>query len=975
MISHPARLLACLLALLTAAGPAPAAKIELLAGATLVSQTAAGSSLPLAISADGRYVLLRSSATNLIAGVVDENGSDDLYLRDVQTGTLTLITHRHGQPARTADGGSQAARMSGGHSQAAVAAGGEFVLYTSWAGDLVAGVVPAPYSTDVYLWSRATGSSTLVSRLAANPLQAAGKSRAVALTPDGAFALFASEATGLAAGMSDDNGDSDVFLFSRASGEVSLISVAANGTAAGNRGSDAIALSADGGAVLFDSWSWDLAGGSPGTLGVYLRRVAQGTTQRFPSTAHAGAASLTPDGRFALILAGDLVVWDCQNAATRVVAGGDTFGAALSADGQRVLYYQEGHAYLHLGSGSPLCLSCSADGGWPRALSPDGNVAVFDRHVVGDSASPVFFHDVAAGVQGPVSRRYDGQSTSAAVDFGGLSADGQVFAFAGREANLDSAFDDRNGNFDAFVFLRGAGGVELLSPAASALPVATTLGLPSWPTGQSADGDEVLFRGPAYLPEPQYPTDHTAAWAYHLGTGARRLLSPLPGQPATPVKGMSSPLALARDGRALLDSFSPDLVPGSSPGLESQLYLYSPASQSYRMITAKALQPGVGTAGTLQDIRFDRALTSVVFASTRQELVAGLQPGAQPNALQLYSCDLAGPGCSLLSATHHDPLTMADSGVSAVIADPDLAKVAFTSRASDLVANGASGLTANAYTWTPGGGIALISRSAGNPAAEANGDTETFDVSSGGRFVLASSRATDLVAGVVDGNNAPDVFVYDSAFGTWELVSASAAGPTFPANGGSRGMAISANGRFVLFRSSATDLVAGQIDPEPPLLGIAEAPFDLFLLDRNTGEMRLVSHLPGDSLAAAGYVYYGQLSEDGSRVALLSTSPALLPGSPGGIVGTYLWDAEDDELQTLFQGKGGPAVWPGAWPIFYDVTRFFDGRTLPFASYADNVLPRGDHNGTADAYVMKLDGLFRDGFESGDTSAWSSSVP
>jgi hypothetical protein len=975
MSSKSACLLPCLLGLLAAADSAPAAKIELLAGSTVISETAAGSSLPVAISADGRYVLLRSSATNLIAGLVDENGSDDLYLRDVATGTLTLITHRHGQPGRTADGGSQAARSAEGPSQAAISAGGEFVLYTSWAGDLVAGVVPAPYTTDVYLWSRATGASTLVSRLAANPLQAAGKSRAVALTPDGAFALFESEATGLAAGMTDDNGDSDVFLFSRASGEVSLISVAAGGTAAGNRGSDAVAVRADGSEVLFDSWSWDLAGGSPGTLGVYVRRVAQSTTQRFRSSAHAGAASFTPDGRFALILADDLVVWDRQNANTRIVAGGDTYGAALSADGQRVLYYENGHTYLRTGSSTPLCLSCTADGGWPRALSPDGNVAVFDRHVFAEPASPVYFHDVAAGTGGPVSRRDDGQSTSAAVDFGGLSADGQVFAFAGREAGLDSTFDDRNANFDAFVFDRGKGVVGLLSPAASALPMATTLGLPSWPSGQSADGDEVLFRGPAYLLDPLHPTDHGAAWAYHLGTGARRLLSPSPGQPATPATGMSNPRALARDGRALLDSNSSDLVPGSSPGIENQLYLYSPAGQSYRMITAKALEPGVGTAGMLQEIRFDRALTSVVFASTRQELVAGVQPGPIANALQLYSCDLAGTGCSLLSATHHDPLTMADSGVSGVIADPDLAKVAFSSRASDLVASGASGLTVNAYTWTAGGGIALISRSAGNPAAEANGATDTSDVSSGGRFVLATSRATDLVAGVVDGNNAADVFVFDSAFGTWELVSASAAGPSLPANGSSHGMAISASGRFVLFRSSATDLVAGQVDPEPPPLGIAEAPFDLFLLDRNTGELRLVSHLPGDSLAAAGYVYYGQLSEDGSRVALLSTSPALLPGSPGGILGTYLWDSADGELQTLYLGKGGPSLWPGAWPIFYDVTRFFDGRVLPIASYGDNVLPRGDNNGTADAYVIKLDGLFRDGFESGNTSAWSATVP
>ena len=967
-LSHAAVTLLQLLA-----GTAYAVEIELLTGSTLVSQSAAGASHPVAVTADGRYVLLRSSATNLIAGLVDDNGSDDLFLRDRTTGSLTLITHRHGEPSRTADGGSQAAGAPGSLAEA-ISAGGEYVLYTSWAGDLAAGVVPAPYSCDVYLWSRATGSSTLVSRLASNPLQAAGKSRAIALTPDGAFALFESEATGLVAGIADDNEDRDVFLYSRASGQVSLVSVAASGAAAGNRGSTAAAVRPDGSEVLFTSSAWDLAGGPTAVQGVYVRRMAQGTTQRFRSSDHAGAVTFTPDGRFVLISAADLLVWDRQNGTTRTIANGDyVVGADLSDDGQRVLYVQDSHSYLHLGGAAPpLCLTCREDGGWARALSPDGNVAVFDRFTNGDLAAGVFFHDVAAGITEPVARFESGEATSADAPFGGMSADGQVFAFGAREAGIDPAFDDRNGNYDAFVFDRGDGGVELLSRAASGLPVSTTLGLASRPTGQSADGDEVLFRGPAYLLDPQNPTDHSAAWAYHLGTGVRRLLSPLPGQPSAPATGLSEPLALARDGRVLLDSFSPDLVPASSPGTESQIYVYSPASQSYRMITAQALQPNAGTAGALQGIRFDRGLTKVVFASTRRNLVAGLLPGGDPHDLQLYRCDLGGAGCGLLSAAHDNPLAVADDHISAVTSDDELATVAFASYATNLVAGGASGGWTNTYTWRSRAGVALTSDSASFPGEEANAETYPNDVSRGGRFVLATSRATDLVPGLVDGNGRSDVFVFDSADGSWELASASAAGPTLPANGSSRGVAISADGRFVLIYSEATDLVAGQVDQQPPW-ALYQA-YDLFLLDRNTRAMRLVSHLPGSSLEAAGHVEVGQLSEDGSRVVFLSTSPELLPGSPGGILGTYLWDAADGEVQTLFQGVGGPPFFQGAWPIA-NSTQFFDGSILPFLSYTDNVLPRGDHNGTADAYVMKLDGLFRDGFESGNTGAWSATVP
>jgi hypothetical protein len=429
---------------------------------------------------------------------------------------------------------------------------------------------------------------------------------------------------------------------------------------------------------------------------------------------------------------------------------------------------------------------------------------------------------------------------------------------------------------------------------------------------------------------------------------------------------------VARDGRVLLDSYSTDLVPGSSPGTDSQLYLYSPATGTYRLITARAGQPTVGTAGALQEVGFDGQLTQVVFASTRTDLVPGLSPGPAPHELQIFRCDLAGAGCSLISAAHGGPLAVADEPCSELVAAADSGTVAFGSRATNLTAWGPSGSWSQAYLWSPGSGVELISRSADVINAAANGETTVIDLSANGRFVLVSSRATDLVPGLVDLNNAWDAFVFDAATDTWELVSASVASPGLPANAGSYAVAISADGRHALFYSDATDLVAGQADSPP--LNAAFAASDLFVLDRNTGVVRLVSHLPGKPLETAGFSYYGQISEDGTRVGFMSTSPQLLPGSTGEIYGTYLWDGAGGEVQPLYEGKAGPAFWPGAWPIF-NATRYFDGSILPFLSFGDDILPRGDSNGYGDAYVMKLDGLFRDGFESGGTGAWSSTVP
>ncbi|MHB8143336.1 MAG: hypothetical protein ACYDGX_06710 [Thermoleophilia bacterium] len=49
-----------------------------------------GSSSEVAASADGRYVVFTSGVTNLVAG--DVNGASDVFLKDTQTGSITLVS-------------------------------------------------------------------------------------------------------------------------------------------------------------------------------------------------------------------------------------------------------------------------------------------------------------------------------------------------------------------------------------------------------------------------------------------------------------------------------------------------------------------------------------------------------------------------------------------------------------------------------------------------------------------------------------------------------------------------------------------------------------------------------------------------------------------------------------------------------------------------------------------------------------------
>jgi hypothetical protein len=92
--------------------------------------------------------------------------------------------------------------------------------------------------------------------------------------------------------------------------------------------------------------------------------------------------------------------------------------------------------------------------------------------------------------------------------------------------------------------------------------------------------------------------------------------------------------------------------------------------------------------------------------------------------------------------------------------------------------------------------------SVSSTGAQANGRSTTVAITADGRFVLFDSWATNLVRG--DTNGSEDVFVREVELGRTIRVSVGPDGRQ--ANGASGGAAISANGRFVLFTSEATNL-------------------------------------------------------------------------------------------------------------------------------------------------------------------------
>ena len=508
----------------------------------------------------------------------------------------------------------------------------------------------------------------------------------------------------------------------------------------------------------------------------------------------------------------------------------------------------------------------------------------------------------------------------------------------------------------------------LLSRSASPSPSAGTFFSPSIPTGLSADGREVLFSGPAALESLNPAGLDTAAWAYDPEDGSRRLLSPLPGQSSLPATGGLAPLALATDGRALLLGNSPDLVPDATLGYQNQLFLHSPLLGTYRMISRQALDPQAGTLGWISEPRSDKELGKVFFLSNVGDLVAG----ASTTSVDLYSCLLVGEGCSLLSRDHQNEKEGTDAALTDLRTDDALSVAFFASEAGNLVAEGTTGNQVNTFSWSMGDGIRLRSLSTANPGQQAGGDSYPKGVSADGRFVVVSSSAPDLDPNALDTNGDFDAYLLDAQTESWQLISSSALSPTMAASGGSYAVGISSDGRYLLFRSTATDVVLGQIDDPGPIMAW-EPPFDLFLYDRVQGRNHLVSHLPGQPLHAAGFSYMGTPGPNG-QVVFMTTAPGLAIEQVGGLFewSLFLWDLEaGGDLSPVAVPRGGPYFAPWTW---VPERMAFDGRSIAFQSFNDNFAP-GDTNGMGDAFLAIFDTLFRDGFESGDTTAWSQKVP
>jgi Tol biopolymer transport system component len=391
-----------------------------------------------ALSDDGRYLTFLSYATNLTSG--DNNLTNDIFLRDRVLGTTTCLSKIPGGSA-TGDNASQIASMS---------ADGRFVVFESYASNLVAGDTNS--YADVFLYDQTTGSLSRIS-VTSSGAEAGGYDPAI--TEDGRYVVFASGASNFDPG--DHNNKIDIFVRDLVAGTTTLASTDASGAYVANDHCYKPSISDDGRYVAFRTQATNFASPDTGKFeDVFLKDMQTGAIVRMsstPSGGESGGASYQPrvcgDGHLVFYVtdASDVTATDANPYADVVVydvATGVNSLVDLSSTGVQADY-----------------------GGTDPAPSVDGRYCVFksgarnlDPLTPAGTVYHVFVRDLLQGrctaeTLDPAFAPGNANSSEPSI-----SGDGKHIAFASFAGNLDPA--DTNPSSINDIFFRDRGEVRFV---------------------------------------------------------------------------------------------------------------------------------------------------------------------------------------------------------------------------------------------------------------------------------------------------------------------------------------------------------------------------------------------------------------------------------------------------------------------------------------------------------------------------------
>ncbi len=419
-----------------AALPAALAAIPDLMGETSrvsigdVDQEADANSINASVSADGRFVVFDTIATNLVAN--DNNTAWDIYLRDRLDGTTTRIS--------TTPTGDDS---DGASIDPVISDDGTSIVFSSSATNLVSN--DSNSVADIFRFDMLTGELTRIST-GINSGEANDDSDAPDVSATGRYIVYESNANNLVA-EPDTNGVTDIYFYDTQTGVTELISINSD-EQQGNGISRNPSISDDGRFVAFESHSDNLVGNDTnGVVDIFLRDRLNGETVRVNvsnENMETNNDSVTP------VISGNGSVVAFRSIANNLVAG-DT-------NDVRDIFIRD----LTTNTTSRVSISTTGqESNGTSFSSPDidanGRYIVFysaaDNLVEGDdnAAWDVFLHDRELNETVRVSVNSDGEQANASSFVPAISAGGQYVVFGSGATNL--ATQDNNQSWDIFTHI------------------------------------------------------------------------------------------------------------------------------------------------------------------------------------------------------------------------------------------------------------------------------------------------------------------------------------------------------------------------------------------------------------------------------------------------------------------------------------------------------------------------------------------
>ena len=315
-------------------------------------------------------------------------------------------------------------------------------------------------------------------------------------------------------------------------------------------------------------------------------------------------------------------------------------------------------------------------------------------------------------------------------------------------------------------------------------------------------------------------------------------------------------------------------------------------------------------------------------------IAANMQPEDMNGMADIFRRDME-TGALLLISINSDGRAGNNVSFGATITG-DGSKLAFLSAASDLVTTDTNNAIDVFLRDLSANSMRLVSTAADGGQGNA-GALNRPALSADGRFVAFDSLASNLLAD--DSNGRDDVFLKDMLTGA--VTRASTAADGTQQNGGFQGTlrpVISADGRYVAFASSASNLVAGDTN----------GAIDVFRRDMLTGAIERVSITAGgvqgqrDSLDAS-------ISADGRFIAFTSLAPDFAADDRPASADIFLKDMQTGALMLLSRNLSGV---PGLGESV-NAAISADGLRIAFASTVGDLVA-GDANAWQDIFEAAL---------------------